>query len=353
MDTWRKCCVPKEMSLIDVLKNIDTYALQLALIVSDENRLLGIVTDGDIRRGLISGMKLSMPVEYVMNKKPIVAHVTQDKMHIAMMMREYRLHHIPVLDEADELVNLYTLEDLVYVKKRDNIVVLMAGGLGTRLRPLTESTPKPLLKVGNKPILEIIIDNFISAGFYRFYISVNYKSEMIEQYFGDGSRFGVKIKYIHEKKRMGTAGALFYLPKSLNKPIIVMNGDLLTKVDFGEFIDYHMKQNAVATMGVREYSYQIPYGVIDYDGVKIVKITEKPTKTYYINAGMYVLSPKAVACVDEEKYIDMPDLFNQFLTKNKKTTVYPVREYWMDIGRIDDFKQAQIDYGGEFDDNAD
>lgn len=348
MSTWKKCCIHKDMSIIDTLRVIDKAALQFALVVSEGNHLLGVVTDGDIRRGLLRGLELSAPVAEVMNTKPLVANINQEKSYIANIMRKSALRRIPVVDENNVLTNLYTLEDVLYKRIRDNVVILMAGGLGTRLRPLTNSTPKPLLKVGNKPILETIIENFIDSGFHRFYLSVNYKSEMIEKYFGNGNRFGVEINYIHEKKRMGTAGALYFFPEKLTEPAIVMNGDLLTKVDFGEFMDYHKEKQAAATMGVREYSYQVPYGVIDYNGAEIVQIREKPSQQYLVNAGMYVLSPKVLSYIREKKYLDMPDLFNQLIESKEKTTVYPIREYWMDIGRIDDLEQAQRDYEGVF-----
>lgn len=348
MSTWQDCCVPLDLPIVETLRVIDKTALQFALIVTKDNNLLGVVTDGDIRRGILKGLGLYVPVAEVMNTKPVVANVNQEKKYVANIMRKFGLHHIPVVDENNVLVNLYTLEDLLYKKTRDNVVILMAGGLGTRLRPLTDKIPKPLLKVGNKPILETIIENFIDSGFHRFYLCVNYKSEMIEKHFGDGSRFGVEINYIHEKKRMGTAGALYLLPEKLLEPAIVMNGDLLTKVDFGEFIDFHKEKQAAATMGVREYSYQVPYGVIDYNGTEIVQIREKPSQQYLVNAGMYVLSPETLAYVREEKYLDMPDLFNRLIEGKEKTTVYPIREYWMDIGRIDDFEQAQKDYEDVF-----
>ena len=348
MSMWKKCCIHKDMSIIDTLRVINKAVLQFALVVSEDNHLLGVVTDGDIRRGLLRGLELTAPVAEVMNTKPLVANINQEKSYIANIMRKSTLRHIPVVDENNVLINLYTLEDVLYKKIRDNVVILMAGGLGTRLRPLTNSIPKPLLNVGNKPILETIIENFIDSGFHRFYLSVNYKSEMIKKYFGDGSRFGVEINYIHEKKRMGTAGALYFLPENLTEPIIVMNGDLLTKVDFGEFVDYHKDKHAAATMGVREYSYQVPYGVIDYNGTEIVQIREKPSQQYLINAGMYVLSPEVLTYIGEKKYLDMPDLFNQLIKGKEKTTVYPIREYWMDIGRIDDLEQAQKDYEDVF-----
>ena len=241
-------------------------------------------------------------------------------------------------------INLFSLNELDYKKKRKNPVVLMVGGLGTRLRPLTNDCPKPLLKVGNKPILETIVENFIEEGFYEFYFAVNYKSEMIEKYFGDGSRFGIKINYIREKNRMGTVGALSLLPEKLKESAIVMNGDLLTKVNFGKLLDYHKEQEALATMAVREYTYQIPYGVIHFADSKIIGIEEKPSQSFFVNAGIYVLSPEAVARVDKEKFFDMPDLFNEIIKDGKITAAFPIREYWLDIGKIDDFEKAQ----GEF-----
>ncbi len=344
MKTWRECCVRQNTELLEVLRVLDAAALQLALVVTEDMHLSGMVTDGDIRRALLRGKTLSSPVQEFMNPHPVVVFSSDSKTYISSLMRRKQLHQIPVLDEDSRLVDLYTLEDVLYKRERDNVVILMAGGLGTRLRPLTDKLPKPLLKVGSKPILETILESFIECGFHRFYFSVNYKSEMIEKHFGDGSRFGAEIQYLREKKRMGTAGALYFLPEKPKEPAIVMNGDLLTKVDFAEFMDFHISQEAAATMGVREYSYQVPYGVVDFDGIKIKGITEKPVQTNYVNAGIYVLSPEAVAQVKEEKYLDMPDLFNQLIEQKAKTTVYPIRDYWMDIGKMDDFRQAQEDY---------
>ena len=347
MRSWEKCCIDKEMSIREAMEVIEAASVQFAM-VRENRKLLGVVTDGDVRRGILRGIPLTAPVRTVLNPRPVVARVEQDKNAVARIMRQKRLHHIPVLNEEDEVVNLYTIEELSYKKSRDNIVVLMAGGLGTRLRPLTDSTPKPLLKVGNKPILATIIENFREDGFYKFYLSVNYKSEMIEKYFGGGESMGVEISYIHEKERLGTAGALYYLPRGTNEPIVVMNGDLLTKADFGDFVDFHRREGAVATMGVREYTRQIPYGVIDFDGERIVSIREKPSETYLINAGMYVLSPEVLDLLREEKAVDMPNLFTDIIAGGGKTTVYPIREYWLDIGRIDDFERAQRDYAEFF-----
>lgn len=346
---WKKSVILPTASIRDALQVLNKSALQIAFVVNENNRLLGAVTDGDIRRSLLRGGNLSQPVATVMNVQPVAALHGTERSVLLHLMRDKTIRQIPLVDQKNRLVGLARLEELLYRPQRDNLVVLMAGGLGTRLRPLTDKIPKPLLKVGAKPILETILENFLEAGFSRFYFAVNYKSQMIEDYFGDGSRFGAEIQYLHESKRMGTAGALYFLPELPKKPIIVMNGDLLTKVNFGELLDYHIEQEAVATMAVREYNYQVPYGVIDFDGERIEAIREKPSYSFFVNAGIYVLSPEAVARVDKEAFFDMPQLFNTLITHGKKATVYPVRGYWLDIGRMDDFERAQEDYKGIFD----
>lgn len=344
MKEIKQCMVSPDDDLRAVLRIIDNSDMQIALVVDSSMHLLGTVTDGDIRRALLKGIDLDKLSKDVMNQYPLTATRKESKQHLLQKMRERDLHHIPILDEDGKLLELLFLEDLIYPQKKENPVILMVGGLGTRLRPLTNNCPKPLLKVGRKPILETILDNFIEAGFQHFYFAVNYKSQMIEEYFGDGSSFGIDIQYINEKKRMGTAGALYLLPERPTQDIIVMNGDLLTKVDFGALLDYHKEQKAIATMAVREYSYQVPYGVIDYDGARILAIKEKPAQSFFVNAGIYVLSPRAVAKVDKEEFLDMPELFNQIIVEGGKTIAFPIREYWLDIGKIDDFERAQHDY---------
>ena len=344
MLNWKRCLIQLNASMIEAMSVIDKSSLQIALVIDSEGHLLGSITDGDIRRAILKNLPFSTTAKEIMNPNTLTVTVNHEKSYVVNLMLKYNINKIPVVDENRKIVNLYGIKELLYQKSRDNIVLLMAGGLGMRLRPLTDKVPKPLLKVGNKPILETILENFISAGFHRFYFAVNYKSEMIENYFGNGNNYGVEINYIHEKKRLGTAGALYFLPPELTEPVIVMNGDLLTNMDFGDFVDYHLNQNVSATMGVREYSYQIPYGVIEYSGDAIKKITEKPVLNFYVNAGIYVLAPEVVAEVDKEDYLNMTDLFENLINQNKKTTVYPVRGYWMDIGHMDQFQQAQIDY---------
>ena len=347
-DKWHNCCVNENDTLLEVMRAIDAASLGVALVVDGEMHLRGIATDGDIRRALMHGVSLEASIIDIMKREPLTFTPRSSRNYVIRQMQEKDIRQAPLIDNDGKVLDLYILTDLLLKEKRRNPVLLMAGGLGKRLRPLTDSVPKPLLKVGNKPIIETIMTSFIEQGFYRFYFAVNYKSEMIEKYFGDGSKWGGEICYLHEHKRLGTAGALYLLPKDLQEPIIVMNGDLLTKVDFGDFLDYHISQSAIATMGVREYSWQIPYGVIEMKGDRIFKITEKPVYNYYINAGMYVLSPEAIQRVSSEEYLDMPDLFRGILAEDKKTAIYQIRDYWMDIGQMADFQQAQMEYADIF-----
>jgi NDP-sugar pyrophosphorylase family protein len=256
------------------------------------------------------------------------------------LMRRKVIHHLPLIDEDHRLVGLATLDDLVGAVERPNWVVLMAGGLGTRLHPLTKECPKPLLKVGEKPILEIILESFAEQGFKQIFLSVNYKAEMIQDYFGEGDRWGVQINYIHEKERLGTAGALSLLPGQPTTPMIVMNGDILTRTSFDSLLKFHEAQNAVATMAVREYDFQVPYGVVRVDGTKIEAIEEKPVQHFFVNAGIYTLSPKALAYIPKNTFFDMPTLFEHLIAANQPTAAYPLREYWIDIGRISDLEKA-------------
>ena len=224
----------------------------------------------------------------------------------------------------------------------------MAGGLGTRLRPLTQDTPKPLLKVGNKPILETIIENFAKYGFVNITISVNYKADMIKEYFGDGSALGVNIDYIEESKRLGTAGALSLIKERPQEPFFVMNADLLTNVNFEHLLDFHLLERSVATMCVREYDYQVPYGVIETDGSLITSIKEKPLHKFFVNAGIYTLSPQVFEYIPKDEFYDMPTLFEDIIANNLKSVSFPIHEYWLDIGRMEEFEQAQNEYNEVF-----
>jgi Nucleoside-diphosphate-sugar pyrophosphorylase involved in lipopolysaccharide biosynthesis/translation initiation factor 2B, gamma/epsilon subunits (eIF-2Bgamma/eIF-2Bepsilon) len=346
--TWKETIVPVTATIREAVKAIDLSSLGIALVVDAEQKLLGTVTDGDVRRGLLRAVSLDEPVTVVMNAHPTVAREFENRPSIIERMKAKHIRHIPIVDDEFRLVSLITLEELIHPTKQDNWVVLMAGGLGTRLRPLTEDCPKPLLKVGGKPLLETIIENFLSHGFHRFYISVNYKAEMVEEYFGNGEHLGAEIVYIKESKRMGTAGALSLLPEKPKNPLIVMNGDLLTKVNYNHLLQFHQEQDSTATMCVREFEYQIPYGVVRVDKHRLVTMEEKPVQKCFVNAGIYVLEPDVVNWIPKDEYIDMPELFTLIQNRGGQSSVFPIREYWLDIGRMDDFVRANDDFAEVF-----
>ncbi|MGA1654395.1 MAG: nucleotidyltransferase family protein, partial [Ilumatobacteraceae bacterium] len=290
MSNWRDALVSSSTSLRQTIEAITEGNLQIALVVDSENKLLGTVTDGDIRKAILAGKDLDITAGEAMRSQPITSASKTPRAAILKLMREKRIHQMPLLDDQGRVVDVLTVDDMIGAAQKPNAVVIMAGGLGTRLHPLTEETPKPMLKVGGKPILETIIQSFIDQGFTNFFVSVNYKANIISEYFGDGSRLGAKINYLHEKSRLGTAGGLSLLPRDIHAPIIVMNGDLLTRISVDALLDFHERESAVATMVVREDHYQVPYGVVEVDGTQIVGVEEKPIQRHLVNAGIYVIS---------------------------------------------------------------
>lgn len=343
MKDWKKAAVAPGASIRETLRVIDLSVTQVALVVDADGHLKGTVTDGDVRRGLLRGLSLDQPVELVTNVHPTVAHAGDDAATIQRIMRERSISQLPLLDDQGRVMSLQLLKEYLALPKYDNLVVLMAGGLGTRLKPLTETCPKPLLQIGGKPILQIILESFRSQGFRKFAISVNYKAEMIESHFGDGSEHGVEISYIREPSRLGTGGALRLLPELPGKPIIVMNGDLLTKVNFGHLLDYHAKFKAKATICVREYDMKVPFGIVQVQGDHLLDLQEKPVQRFFVNAGIYVLEPEVISHIPEDTAYDMPTLFQELSAKGERPAVFPIREYWLDIGQMDDYERAMED----------
>lgn len=348
MKDWTKTLIRPEQSIREAIQTINDSAIQIALVVDEHMRLLGTVTDGDVRRGILRGLSLDHPVSEVMNVNPVFVRegMTQDT--IFTLMKEKKLRHIPVVDDKLRLVDLKIFEEMMFPPEKDNWVVIMAGGMGTRLRPLTEKVPKPMLEVGGKPLLETIIVNVSQQGFRRFFLAVNYRAEMIKDYFGDGSRFGVEIRYLEEEQPLGTAGALSLLPKKPVHPIIVMNGDLLTKINYSHLLQFHHDHQAVATMCVRGYEYQVPYGVVKFDQYRFVAMEEKPVQRFFINAGIYVLAPSVLASIPEGSFLDMTDLFQKISLEGQRAIVFPIQEYWLDIGRLEDYARANEEYGEMF-----
>lgn len=343
MRSARKITVSPGATIREVIETIDRGVMQIALVVDGE-RLLGTVTDGDIRRAFIKGQELSDPISDIYNTQPVKGYVSQPKEDLLQMALAKGVKQVPMVDEQGMLVGIESVDDYLRVSEKPNQVVVMAGGLGTRLRPLTEKTPKPLLKVGSKPILETIIRNFTRYGFRNIYLSVNYKAEQIQDYFGDGRPFGANLQYLVEDKRLGTAGALSLFPETPEQPVIIMNGDLLTNVNFEHLLNYHLLSEASATMCVRDYELQVPYGVVHAEGATIQAIEEKPVHRYYVNAGIYVLNPEVLRNIPRDRYLDMPQLFQTLIGQGCKTCSFPVREYWMDIGQPADFDRANCEY---------
>lgn len=344
MKNWKEILLAPDTSIRDAIRIIDLGALKIALVVDSSNRLVGTISDGDIRRGILKGCELGNPVYQIMNTSPSVAGRNDTREKILDLMRQKQIHQVPIVDDHGTLIGLEVIDTILAPPQRDNWVVLMAGGLGTRLKQLTVDTPKPLLKIGDKPILETILSNFIEYGFNKFFISVNYKSEMIENYFGNGSQWGVQINYLREDTKLGTAGALSLLPEKPSLPLVVMNADVLTKMNFKHLLDFHHEHNSIATMCVRQYEFQVPFGVVRIDSHRLKEIQEKPVHRFFVNAGIYVLDSEAVSLVPSGHYFDMPALFETLLQKGYETTAFPIREYWLDIGRTADFEKANDEY---------
>ena len=348
MKNYKDILLKPTSTIKEALQIIDSGAMKIALVADEDEKLIGTLSDGDIRRGLLNNLSLADSIESVIFKTPTVCNVEDTKEHILEVAIERKLYQVPIVDNEGRLVGIEEIDELLKPTVKTNRVVLMVGGLGTRLRPLTEHTPKPMLKVGNKPILETIILNFKKYGFTNIILSVSYKSEIIEEYFKDGKEFGVNIEYIHENKRMGTAGALSLIREKLNEPFFVMNGDLLTNINFENMMEYHLSSSAIATMGVREYDFQVPYGVVNVDGENILSIEEKPLYNFFVSGGIYVLDSKVLDFMPNNEFFDMPTLFETIIENKMKSVSFPIREYWLDIGRLEEFEKANNEYSEVF-----
>lgn len=349
MTSWDSVLIAPELPLQAAIGVLDRGGLQIAVVVDEQRHILGTVTDGDVRRALIRQVGLDAPIAEVMARQPRTAPAGSTKERVLQLMERHQISQIPLVDAENRVVGIETLHGLLHGKRRDNAVFLMAGGFGTRLQPLTDNCPKPLLNVGDKPILEIIIENFVRAGFHRFFISTHYLPEMIRDHIGDGSRWDIDVRYVHEDEPLGTGGALGLLPReAIREPMFMMNGDLLTNLDFNKLLDFHESHDGIATMCVREHEHRVPYGVIEGDGQRIISMVEKPAYRYFINAGIYVLSPSVLDDVARGQRIDMPTLLQQQMAQGQPVNMFPVHEYWLDIGRMEDFQRAQYDVAGLF-----
>lgn len=344
MNAWTRTFVPLDATVRDVLATIDAGALQIALVVDEDQRLLGLITDGDVRRALLRGATLATPACEVMTREPVTVPPGMKPSAIDRLLYERDLYQVPVVDERGVIVGLALHGKLLPRDRRDTEVFLMVGGLGTRLGNLTKRIPKPMLRVGDKPILEIILDGLLAQGFHRFRLAVNHRAETIERYFGDGRKWGAEIAYLREPARLGTCGALGLAEVAPSEPFLVMNGDVLAKVRYGDLLDFHRAHGGAATMAVREYGVQVPFGVARLDGDRVQALVEKPTERYLVNAGIYALDPVCLDLIPAGARFDMPNLLNLVLERDMGVFGYPIDGYWIDVGRTDDLLQAHADY---------
>jgi dTDP-glucose pyrophosphorylase len=339
-------------SVREVMEQIDRSGKGIALVLDESQHLLGTVTDGDIRRAILAGIDLNTSVEQLLVRRqdssgPLTAPVGTSDSTLLHLMNESGVRQIPLIDEENRVVDVMLLSDLVKEFELPIRAVVMAGGLGTRLRPLTETLPKPMLPIGSRPLLELIVERLKQSGIRRLNVATHYKGEVISDHFKDGQDFGVEITYVKEDQPLGTVGALSLLEDS-EDPLLVINGDILTRVDFREMLNFHREHKAELTIAVRQYEFSVPYGVVETDGVSVKGISEKPVVRQFINAGIYLLNPSVRRLVPNQQQYDMPDLIHRILSEGRQVVCFPVREYWLDIGIEDHYVQAQSDVATEF-----
>lgn len=332
-------------SLSTGLERISLGGLQIALVVNKKEELIGVLTDSDVRRALLSGAELGFSIRnyYQRDFKSVSEGVSGRQ--IEKVIRDFGVLQLPVLDADGRCSRIISRDRYFDSFAAETSVVFMVGGRGERLRPLTDNLPKPMLEIAGKPILEIILESYIRAGFRKFYFSVNYMAEKIFEHFGNGNNWGVSIQYLHENSPLGTAGSLYLLPGEISENIVVTNGDLLTRADVGAVLRFHIEEQAQLTVCTREVHTQIPFGVFTLQGSKVSEVREKPKITHHVNAGIYILNIAQLReFFREEQYLDMPDLISELLNTQRRVSAYPVHEYWLDIGRHETLSQAQSEW---------
>lgn len=339
-ELWRQTLLQNDATIKDAISVLNLSGLRIVLVVDENEKLLGTISDGDIRSGLLKGLHIEMPIEIILNREPIVVpeHLAPKK--VKQLMSENKIQQIPILDENQHLVGLHLWDEVDLPTLLPNVFVIMVGGKGTRLGAHTEKCPKPMLLIAGKPILEHIINRAKSQGFVHFALAIHHLGHVIEDYFGDGHRFGVKIEYLREKTPLGTAGALSLLSLNLTLPIVVTNGDVLADVQYDDILRFHKSQNALGTMAVRVHEWKNPFGVVKTEGDEIIEYEEKPIFRSMINAGIYVLDSVAYKFLEKGEPCDMPSLFEKIRAKNHKVVAYSLHENWFDIGNPIDLQEA-------------
>jgi len=341
-ESWRNAILPEASTIKNVVENLDRVAIQIVLILDDAGRLIGTVTDGDVRRGLLRGLDLESPATEIIQRKPMVVKPGASRHEIQSLMSASKIHQIPIVDGDGMVVGLH-FWDSPAGSKRENIFVIMAGGTGTRLMPHTEKIPKPMLPVAGKPMLENIINHAKADGFFNFVIAIRHLGDVVEDYFSSGDRFGVNIEYIREDFPLGTAGALSLLNPLPDSPFIISNCDIITEVDYGKLLGFHIENDADATMAVNTFEWKHPFGVVETSGITITEIVEKPVVHTNVNAGVYVLNPATIECVEKGTPLNMTTLFNLLRVRGFRTVAFTIHERWSDVGSIDSWqREARI-----------
>ena len=349
MSNVEKLLVGPDWTIRRLILCVEANAHGIALVVDGEQRLLSTVTDGDIRRAVLQGLALEATIQELIARKepeptiaagPITAPDGTDDAALLDLMRRHSVRHIPLLDGNGRVVGLSRIEDLVESPKLNAVV--MAGGFGTRLRPLTHETPKPILPVGDRSLLERILGQLRDAGIHRVNIATHFLADRVKEHVGDGSRLGLAVEYLSEDRPLGTAGALGLL-EAPDEPVLVINGDILTRTDFRAMLHFHQDYKAVMTVGIKQYSVKVPFGVVQVRGAEIAGLEEKPVAQFFVVAGIYLLSPEVWKYLPRGEHCDMPDLIRRLVGEGQKVVSFPINEYWLDVGCPDDYQQAQSD----------
>lgn len=343
-ETWRQALLLESSTIGQAIRNLDQVAIKIVLVVDKANKLIGTISDGDIRRGLLKGLDFNSAIISIIHRNPLVVPPEMARDIVMQLMVANTIQQIPVVDEQQQLVGLHLWDEITTLPARTNLMVIMAGGKGTRLLPHTQNCPKPMVLVAGKPMLEHIIERGKLEGFNHFVLAVHHFAQIIEDHFGSGERLGVKIDYLREQSPLGTAGALGLLHPRPDQPFVVTNGDVITDIRYGELLDFHNRYRASATMAVRIHEWQHPFGVVQMEGVEIVGFEEKPIARSHINAGVYALSPEVLSELVADEPCNMPMLFERLQAKSKRTVAYPMHEPWLDVGRPIDLQKANSEY---------
>jgi len=345
---WQRAILPLDSTIEQAIRNLDQVAIKIILVVNEKGEFEGTISDGDIRRGLLNGLKFQSYISSIVHKNALVVPPSVGRDLVLQLMIANKIQQIPILNEARQVIGLHLWDEVTSNPVRSNVMIIMAGGKGTRLRPHTETCPKPLLPIAGKPMLEHIIENAKREGFSKFIISINYLGDMIVDYFGSGAHWDVKIDFVREDLPLGTAGALGLLDPIPNEPFVITNGDVITDIHYGELLDFHNRYKASATMAVRVHEWQNPFGVVQTSGMEIVGFEEKPVVRSHINAGVYALSPEALQLLEPNAHCDMPTLFERAKARGLQTVAYPMHEPWLDVGRPTDLVLANAKMSSEF-----